>query len=157
MLLRQGWEINRKPVYRVYRELGLAVRSGVESANVSRVGTALRMIGLAAHSKDPPEKADTQTDGYEPARIDGSHWTVVRHNKLDCAGLEPLNYCGLGNCRWISLLAEVLDDHSGLDRNGERVWVMTGDHRMYVTRFCLFKVKSYGTASFVDRLQDWPA
>lgn len=47
MLLREGWELNRKRVYRVYRELGLAVRRK-KRKRVAQANRLPRVVPIAA-------------------------------------------------------------------------------------------------------------
>ena len=63
MLVREGWQINRKRVYRVYRELGLAVRRK-KRKRVAQANRLPRVVPIAAerpvvdglHARHPGER-----------------------------------------------------------------------------------------------------
>ena len=63
MLLRDGWEINRKRVYRVYRDLGLAVRRK-KRKRVAQANRLPRVVPIAANVQWSMDfMRDTLADG----------------------------------------------------------------------------------------------
>ncbi len=83
MLLREGWEINRKRVYRVYRELGLAVRRKKRK----RVAQANRLPRVVPISADLQWSMDFMRDTLSDGRVFRT-LNVVDDATRECLAIE---------------------------------------------------------------------
>ena len=83
MLLREGWEINRKRVYRVYRELGLAVRRKKRK----RVAQANRLPRVVPISADLQWSMDFMRDTLSDGRVFRT-LNVVDDATRECLSIE---------------------------------------------------------------------
>lgn len=67
LLVREGWTINRKRVYRVYRELGLAVRRK-KRKQVAQANRLPRVVPIAANIQQCSNAEPTRELDPEEAR-----------------------------------------------------------------------------------------
>lgn len=83
MLLREGWQINRKRVYRVYRELGLAVRRKKRK----RVAQANRLPRVVPIAPDLQWSMDFMRDTLASGRVFRT-LNVVDDATRECLAIE---------------------------------------------------------------------
>jgi putative transposase len=83
MLVREGWEINRKRVYRIYRELGLAVRRKKRK----RVAQANRLPRVVPIAKNLQWSMDFMRDTLADGRVFRT-LNVVDDATRECLAIE---------------------------------------------------------------------
>lgn len=102
MLLREGWQINRKRVYRVYRELGLAVRRKTRK----RVAQANRLPRVVPIAPNLQWSMDFMRDTLASGRVFRT-LNVVDDATRECLAIEvDTSLTGLRTARVLDAAAQ---------------------------------------------------
>jgi putative transposase len=102
LLRREGWKINRKRVYRLYKEEGLELRTKRKKKRAAHVRVPL----AAAQGRNEKWSMDFVTDRME----DGKYFrilTVVDQYSRECLALKPaIGMSGEKVARWLQEVAQ---------------------------------------------------